>query len=374
MSATITLSSSLRPLRLLSSQVEKSAEPTAYNVSSTNNTQLEVNSDSSSRNSSHYETAAEAAAVDTLAQRLWAAGRIGELPDGVSSKLLFDKETLCDDAPYVCVEKVAATQTRQSGAWRKRFEAACVEDGQRPCVEVSGRTLPYTRHTQAAPSLLPQCSSPAPLCSPLIHPQPISNPFRTMMRSSGPPTAPPTSVACHQPRRRERCTSSAFPRPQPSPASLCSTAPPLLTADIPPPPVDPCIHCKRGNFLEFCFTDDRCHCVCHDACPCNPCMEIRRLRPSLTTLAAASHSSASRSHHLPRSSSHYLSDSQSTNPSKTQPITAFGSSLHSVPSSPACPAALLDSAKYPDSTEAHYAVWHQQLPSTAPLLECSDKT
>ncbi|KAJ2608875.1 hypothetical protein H4S08_004282 [Coemansia sp. RSA 1365] len=352
MSATITLSS-LRPLRLLSSQIEKPAEPAASDASSTNNTKLDVNS--------HYETAAEAAAVDTLAQRLWAAGHIGELPGGVSSKLLFDAETLCDDAPYVCVDKVSTTQTHQSGARRKRFEAACVEDGQRPCVEVSASTVPYAQHAQAAPTLLPQCSSPAPLYSPLIHPQPISNPFRTMMRPSGPPTAPPTSVACQMPQRRERCTSSASLRSQQPPVNLRPAASPLLTAEVPPLSVDPCIHCKRGNFLEFCFATDRCRCVCHDACPCNPCLDIRRLRPPLTTHSAA---------HLSSNSSQHLSNSQSTNPSRTQPITAFGSSLLSAPYSPACGIALMDSAKYPDSTDAHTA-WHQ--PTTAPLLECSDK-
>ncbi|KAJ2809370.1 hypothetical protein H4R20_000180 [Coemansia guatemalensis] len=357
MSTTITLSSSLRPLSLLSSRAEKSAEPAPSDGSSANNTQLSTSSSSSSSEDD------EAAAVDTLAQQLWDAGHIGEQPStGVSSKLLFDTDALCDDAPYVCVDRVPAQQQQQHGAWRKRFAAACGEDGHKPRVKVPGPPLPSARRVQAPP----QCSSPAPLCSPLIHPQPISNPFRTMMRPSGPPTASPTSLACQQPRRRERCASSTSLRPHPPPANRRPAAPPPLTAGAAPPALaDPCIHCKRGNFLEFCFAADRCRCACHDACPCNPCLDIRRLRPSLTPVSAAFHPSASPSSR--RLSSH---------PSRAQSTTASESSLCTAPSPPpACgTAALLDSAKFPDAADAHSAAWHQQLPSTAPLLKCSDNT
>ncbi|KAJ2077242.1 hypothetical protein H4R24_005248 [Coemansia sp. RSA 988] len=369
MSATITLSSSLRPLRLLSSQSEKLTEPAASDGSSASNTQPYSSSNGSSltSSSSNGRDEAEAAAVDTLAQRLWDAGRIGERQSsGVSSKLLFDAEALCDDAPYVCVDRVAAPALQQRGAWRKRFAAACGEDGQQPFVRVSGpNALPSTRRAQAVP--LPQCSSPAPLCSPLIHPQPISNPFRTMMRSSGPSTALPTSLACQQPR--ERSASSASLRPHPPPPTPRAAVLPPLTAGAALTLADPCIHCKRGNFLEFCFAADRCRCTCHDACPCNPCMDIRRLRPSLTLPSAASH------RRLSNHPSANPSTGPSASPSRAQSTTASGSSLRSAPSSPACVAAeLLDSAKFPVPTDTHSAAWHQQLPNTAPLLECSDNS
>ncbi|KAJ1662996.1 hypothetical protein EV178_005407 [Coemansia sp. RSA 1646] len=46
-----------------------------------------------------------------------------------------------------------------------------------------------------------------------------------------------------------------------------------------------CVHCKKGNFLEFCFVSDRCICKCHSDCPCNPCTNIRSHRSSLSSSA-----------------------------------------------------------------------------------------
>lgn len=44
-----------------------------------------------------------------------------------------------------------------------------------------------------------------------------------------------------------------------------------------------CTHCKQGNFLEFCFANDRCRCSCHSNCPCKPCVDIRGQRQFINT-------------------------------------------------------------------------------------------
>ncbi|KAJ2295637.1 hypothetical protein IWW55_005382 [Coemansia sp. RSA 2706] len=144
--------------------------------------------------------------ADQLATQLQTCARINGQPTRISSKLVFDNEGLCDDAPYVIVGP------------------AHTFVGQSPC-----------KHSESA------------LCSPLLHVQPVSNPFKSMKRPL--PSAPLA--------------------PKPS-----------WTGESP----DLCVHCKQGNFLEFCFAKDRCRCTCHAECPCKPCADIRRGRPSLKSL------------------------------------------------------------------------------------------
>ncbi|KAJ2499897.1 hypothetical protein GGH96_003155 [Coemansia sp. RSA 1972] len=123
----------------------------------------------------------------------------------VSAKLVFDTDALCDDSAFVHV----------SVKPHKHQLRADIRDPM-----TSPLSLTDARHSHS--------------CSPLIHEQPVLNPFKTMLRV--PTTAPVTG------------------------------------------PTDLCVHCKRGNFLEFCFAGTRCVCACHSECPCNPCHEIRRAR------------------------------------------------------------------------------------------------
>ncbi|KAJ2122304.1 hypothetical protein IW147_003501 [Coemansia sp. RSA 720] len=125
----------------------------------------------------------------------------------VSSKLVFDADALCDDSAYVHVSVKPRKQMR-----------ADIRDSM-----TSPLSLAADRRTHS--------------CSPLIHEQPVSNPFKTMLR------VPTTAPAAEWER-------------------------------------DSCVHCKQGNFLEFCFAGTRCVCACHAECPCNPCHDIRRARGS----------------------------------------------------------------------------------------------
>ncbi|KAJ1745386.1 hypothetical protein LPJ62_002549 [Coemansia sp. RSA 2167] len=124
----------------------------------------------------------------------------------VSSKLVFDTDALCDDSAFVHVSVNS----------RKHRMRADIRDPM-----TSPLSLTADRHTLS--------------CSPLIHEQPVLNPFKTMLRV---PTTAPVAGSNG----------------------------------------DACVHCKRGNFLEFCFAGTRCVCACHAECPCNPCHEIRRAR------------------------------------------------------------------------------------------------
>ncbi|KAJ2448973.1 hypothetical protein EV183_005152 [Coemansia sp. RSA 2336] len=131
----------------------------------------------------------EQQAVNLLADKLYACN-LEPAKGPVSTKLVFDKDALCDDGPYV---------------------------------HLSMDIKPPSKHTSS-----------------LLHMQPKSNPFKTMLR------ADPTS-------------SPSAPHSRQQPGRLC-------------------VHCKQGNFLEFCFSADRCSCGCHNECPCKPCMDIRQVR------------------------------------------------------------------------------------------------
>ncbi|KAJ1922026.1 hypothetical protein H4219_000373 [Mycoemilia scoparia] len=43
-----------------------------------------------------------------------------------------------------------------------------------------------------------------------------------------------------------------------------------------------CPHCDQGSFLEFCFKEDACGCICHNICCCKPCQKIRETREQNT--------------------------------------------------------------------------------------------
>ncbi|KAI9471454.1 hypothetical protein BX667DRAFT_500631 [Coemansia mojavensis] len=165
--STITMTTALQPLCLLSAAETPSTKKTA-------------------------ET--EQQAVNLLADKLYACN-LEPTKSSVSTKLVFDKDALCDDGPYVhlSMESIKPPSKRTS------FSS-----------------------------------------SSLLHMQPKSNPFKTMMRAE--PT--PSLSAPHTRQHPEKI----------------------------------CIHCKQGNFLEFCFSADRCSCGCHNECPCKPCLDIRQTR------------------------------------------------------------------------------------------------
>ncbi|KAJ2743791.1 hypothetical protein H4S06_005526 [Coemansia sp. BCRC 34490] len=170
----------------------------------------------------------------------------------------------------------------------------------------------------------------------LIHYQPMTNPFKTMAKSA---TASPTTAYLQKPMASSSSSSSATTADSPSttansatnataraekkpshyfsnrrqrellpglvsPTSLHrSTKRPHYEKDdalllpLPQtarPMIAPalgevlaksagCVHCKQGNFLEFCFVVDKCICKCHNDCPCNPCTNIRSHRSCLSS-------------------------------------------------------------------------------------------
>ncbi|KAJ2397448.1 hypothetical protein GGI23_003535 [Coemansia sp. RSA 2559] len=168
----------------------------------------------------------------------------------------------------------------------------------------------------------------------LIHYQPVSNPFKTMAKSA---TASPTTACSLKPIAPPPSSSSSAETMGSPPATASSATsataraekktghyfsnqrqrellPSLVSpmslrsrpakrhhryeqddiAQLPalPPPLATrlaakhgCVHCKRGNFLEFCFVNDRCICKCHSDCPCNPCTTIRSHRSTLSSSA-----------------------------------------------------------------------------------------
>ncbi|KAJ2161533.1 hypothetical protein GGF46_001388 [Coemansia sp. RSA 552] len=234
MSATVTVSSAaLQPLCLFS-QGQKSADEKAKTPPPPKKCSPAVLSPDT-----------EEWAVDRLAQQLWTRGRISQEPciSPVSSRLVFDAEALCDRDPYVRID-VDEEAAGGSGQGRRRVT--------RPAV-----SLGINRHAQAAAAAA--TDTPASLCSPLIRVQPKTNPFKRMAVQP-PTTAPPTL--------------SLSARPADEDGSRPTKSPPVSSHSF------LCVHCKRGNFLEFCFAGDRCLCGCHEECPCKPCVDIRRLRHS----------------------------------------------------------------------------------------------
>ncbi|KAJ2510288.1 hypothetical protein H4217_007945 [Coemansia sp. RSA 1939] len=170
----------------------------------------------------------------------------------------------------------------------------------------------------------------------LIHYQPMTNPFKTMAKSA---TASPTTAYLQKPMASLSSSSSATTADSPSTTANSATnataraekkpshyfsnrrqrgllpglvsptslhrstkrhhyekddALPLPLPQTARPMIAPalgevlaksagCVHCKQGNFLEFCFVVDKCICKCHNDCPCNPCTNIRSHRSCLSS-------------------------------------------------------------------------------------------
>ncbi|KAJ2846597.1 hypothetical protein IWW36_004279, partial [Coemansia brasiliensis] len=164
MSATITMTTALQPLCLL--PVSTAASDTKQKTAAQPANTLE---------------ASEQRAVNMLADKLYACN-LEPTKSSVSSKLVFDKDALCDDGPYVHLSMEAANSPVKT---------------------------PLSSGKQQPTHSLNSSSS-------LLHMQPVSNPFKTMMRAE-PNTAPITSFphTPWQPKQSGRL----------------------------------CVHCKRGNFL-----------------------------------------------------------------------------------------------------------------------------
>ncbi|KAJ2824599.1 hypothetical protein FBU31_003947 [Coemansia sp. 'formosensis'] len=187
-------------------------------------------------------------AVEALAQRLWDCGRealsrrssTSDTNSVNESKLVFDETGEVDtsaglcDGPYVRIDYSASPPAL-------------------PSAELEPSPPPLQQHVACRP--------------PLIHYRPRTNPFKTMMRTpafddkSRLSSAAATSHACRHVEAKNATSPQA--------------SSPLPLASNNSPPSSSCTHCKRGNFLEFCFVADRCSCQCHDVCPCNPCLGIK---------------------------------------------------------------------------------------------------
>ncbi|KAJ2379663.1 hypothetical protein GGI05_006567, partial [Coemansia sp. RSA 2603] len=123
--------------------------------------------------------------------------------------------------------------------------------------------------------------------------QPMTNPFKTMMLRQ----LPPSCTAVGSPHHESPAGVSVHQRPGYMRTPYRTAAPTPRAAATPALQNSACVHCKRGNFLEFCFVNDRCQCACHAECPCKPCIDIREQRlnqkASFTIIsAAAAHASA----------------------------------------------------------------------------------
>ncbi|KAJ1989698.1 hypothetical protein GGI25_004726 [Coemansia spiralis] len=179
--------------------------------------------------------------------------------------------------------------------------AAATATGKKPFAGSELTTDSYFAQMADTKSL---CRSPQIACDrlQLVHYQPMTNPFKTMAKSTtnstslatSPITANPTAnsasgALAHQTNHHYKLISSPA---SPSPTSPFrrpnhyEANPSFSEAEA--KPILPCVHCKRGNFLEFCFVNDRCGCNCHSKCPCNPCTNIRSHRTSLVSIGSSS--------------------------------------------------------------------------------------
>ncbi|KAJ2688197.1 hypothetical protein IWW39_002397 [Coemansia spiralis] len=212
-------------------------------------------------------------AVEALAQRLWDCGR-----EALSRRNSSSDSSSADNSE----SKLVFDETREVTGGQEDTAGLC--DG--PYVRVDYSASPPPPPPPPVDDLIDQ--PPPPLqqrvaCGrpPLIHYQPRTNPFKTMMRV--PATmdkkapAPRLSSATIASRACRRQVEEDEAKNATSPTPLVLTLTGSLrttTTDNNGSPLS-CTHCKRGNFLEFCFVSDRCSCRCHDDCPCNPCLDIK---------------------------------------------------------------------------------------------------
>ncbi|KAJ2886748.1 hypothetical protein H4R27_000445 [Coemansia aciculifera] len=272
-------------------QQRPTAVPSLSSASSSPSTSIHSSTDTESSASSSSRPGSFAdtwpMAVEALAQRLWDCGREALLSRRSSNS---DCNSTSHESKLVFDETGEAADICLGGGQEDTSAGLC--DGPYVRIDYSASPPP----PPPPPTLLPPATDlmdqHPPLqqrvaCGrpPLIHYRPRTNPFKTMMRTPATATldksrlssAAATSRAC---RRAEEAKAATSPPTTPS-----STPPLLLTltttssvstgaaSNNSPPPS--CTHCKRGNFLEFCFVSDRCSCRCHDVCPCNPCLDIK---------------------------------------------------------------------------------------------------
>ncbi|KAJ2808207.1 hypothetical protein H4R21_000163 [Coemansia helicoidea] len=236
--------------------------------------------------------------VDALACRLHAAAQISSEssasasdtasdgegsptqlePGAIASRLVFDADALCGDGPYVQVDHIGSASA--SGDSDSDSSIRCSQMRRASAAKSS----PLATAAVAAAACVDACNEKTALQpaadrrpSPLIRPQLRSNPFKTMMRaaaaaaaSGGCPTTVPAALLPSEAAAAGDQATSYKPqcvrRHKPRPAAPLSAE----TA--------PCVHCRSGSFLAFCYAADRCRCACHGLCPCNPCLDIRRQR------------------------------------------------------------------------------------------------
>ncbi|KAJ2711057.1 hypothetical protein H4R19_003433 [Coemansia spiralis] len=209
--------------------------------------------------------------IDALACRLRATAQISDNDSDISgsaisdrdgsttppvaaafeSRLVFDADALCGDGPYVQVDHIssplASSGSSSSSSIRCYQMRRVSADEQSQVLPVSAASANRRASSGDGESgLLAAAAAKGSRTSPLIRPQPRSNPFKTMMRTAAAAAVGDGAVdSCkvqkeHSNRR--------------------------------------CVHCKSGNFLEFCYAADQCRCACHQLCPCNPCLCLRRMR------------------------------------------------------------------------------------------------
>ncbi|KAJ2262274.1 hypothetical protein GGI01_001670 [Coemansia sp. RSA 376] len=217
-------------------------------------------------------------AVEALAQRLWDCGREALLSRRSSNS---DCDGKSNESKLVFDETGEVADTCLVGGQEETSAGLC--DGPYVRIDYSASPpppptlIPTTELVDEHPPLQQRlvCGRP-----PLIHYRPRTNPFKTMMRTPATTldkaqlssAAAATSRGC---RRAEEAATSPTATPSSSPPMLTLTSSLSTTASNNSTTPPSCTHCKRGNFLEFCFVSDRCSCRCHDVCPCNPCLDIK---------------------------------------------------------------------------------------------------
>ncbi|KAI8322384.1 hypothetical protein GQ54DRAFT_297402 [Martensiomyces pterosporus] len=223
------------------------------------------------------------AAVDTLAQRLWECGRIAltGVGSGNGGSFTPSSKVLVDDRDATTSVVCDTAEDTGNGDEEGEGEAPALCDG--PYVRVdfapvkvpspvglSERSAKKINSSSAASAAAGseqgdaarrQQSQKQPLPAPFHHYQPITNPFKSLLRPSS--TPPQAASPPEHPTLLRTPTAG-------TPAALATAA-------------GTCAHCRRGSFLEFCFSKDRCQCLCHNDCPCKPCGEIRCYRDSGST-------------------------------------------------------------------------------------------
>ncbi|KAJ1646127.1 hypothetical protein LPJ64_002365 [Coemansia asiatica] len=173
-------------------------------------------------------------------------------------------EDLLCDGPYVCIENWSHTTNSDkhkpavaqmplwptkdnSGQWPQPTLIA--ESPGRPNDQSSDFSQRQQKHRPSHDIQLPQKKQHKH-----YYQRPMDNPFKTMLKQP--------SVSIHQQKPAYILTPYKSMPPTHG-LQQCNGA---------------CVHCKQGNFLEFCFVSDRCVCSCHKVCPCKPCLDIRDQR------------------------------------------------------------------------------------------------